>query len=266
MGTDSEPQNTPEEYQFRNFVTFGTGEGAPPRSTVEDFRLHVLSLTAPVPTRLCKAFVMLDHDMSDGSDRLFIVDGLIGKAAAEIWAAHVILSGSLGPLTMYHHARALYEAHALAYWLLGDFATRWQRVLKETLRERLKFEEECKGSIGEIHTDVMEAGHQLIADPSVKNPPSIKDQIKGNPVLSFDYALFWKHSSAHIHPGHIGTDEIDYSSEKTALEQLIRGTVRHCAGVYRCIADAFDLAFETDDLLRKAEEYSRHQFDLSVDS
>lgn len=266
MTINSEPQNTPEEYQFRNFVTFGTGEGAPPRSTLENFRLHVLSLTAPVPTELSKAFMLLDHDMSDGSDRLLIVDGLIAKAAAEIWAADVILSGSLGPLTMYHHARALYEAHALAYWLLGDFATRWQRVLRETLRERLKFEEECKWSIGDIHTDVTEAGHQLIADLSVKNPPSVKDQIKGNRVLSFDYALFWKNSSAHIHPGHIDMAEIDYRSEKTAIEQLMGGAVRHCAGVYRCIADAFDLAFETGDLLRNAEEYSRYPFEVSVDS
>ncbi len=253
-----ERRNQDSEPRFRNFVTFGTGEAAPSQGTIERFTNHSRSLTGPVSVGLRKRFMLLEHDMTDGSERLFIVESLIGKAAAEVWAAATIVSSGLAPLTMFHHARALYETHALAYWLLADFDDRWKRVLKETLRERRSLEEECIDSIGPIETDITHLGHDL-EDTSLKEPPSVKDQILGHQVLEFDYALFWKYSSAHVHPGHIGMGEIDPDTERSNIEGILGGTIRHCAGTYRAIANGFNIPdFDDSPLLAAAEEWSKY--------
>jgi hypothetical protein len=253
----------PLPLRFRNLVTFGTGEAAPSPDTIETFSSHARSLTGPVGVGLSKRFVMLDHDMAEGSDRLFILEGLIGKAAAEVWATDAIVQLGLAPLTSFHHARALYEAHALAYWLLADFANRWQRVLKESIRERLSFEKECTTSIGAVKTDITDVGRELLEDGSVKEPPSVKDQVVGHPVLEFDYALFWKYSSAHVHPGHIGMGEIDPETERSNIEWILGGAIRHSAGIYREISSGFNIPdFDASSLLVSAEEYSKYTFDL----
>jgi len=69
---------------------------------------------------------------------------MISQRAAELLAAGYIYTAELAPLTMFHHVRALYEMHAVAYWMFQDFDSRWMRLLKDHLVERNRFEEACK--------------------------------------------------------------------------------------------------------------------------
>ena len=255
-----------EDSRFRSIMTFGTGPGAPTAATVSEFRTYAKPLMARVPSELQKEFLSLEHDMSGGSDRLYIVDGLIKKAAAELWAADEILTGELAPLTMFHHARALYEAHALAYWLCKDFANRWKRVLKDGMRERLRFEDEYKKSIGAVPSDITDAGQALIDDDSIKLPPRVFDQTSGNAVLTSDYAFFWKYSSAHVHAGHMETGTATVQTERWTIGELLRGLVRHAAGTYREIANFYDIGRdECAARLRDAEDYATNQRTPSTD-
>lgn len=251
--------------RFRHLVTFGTDDGAPSASVVASFREHALALTAVVPTELRAAFLNIPHDLSEGSDRLFMTEGLITQAAAETWAADRILAGKVGLLTIFHHARSLYEAHAVAYWMMGDLDARWQRVMKDHLRERDRFEKEMALTMGSVPSDISVAGRALLDDDSVKLPPSMFDMVNPEPQLRYDLGFFWKYSSIHIHPGGLGTASIDADSERTTIEQILAGVIRHASGAYRRIATHFainDPGVITP--LEAAETWARYPFELPI--
>src|SRR5262249_11110768 len=147
----------------------------------------------------------------------------------------------LAPLTIFHHARALYEAHATAYWLMEDLEGRWPRLMKSHIRERHRFEEEAGLTMGRVPTDISERGRALLTDDAVKLPPTMFDMVRADPVLRYDLAFFWKSSSIHVHPGGTGTAAIDVDSERTMIEQILAGVIRHAAGTYRRIADHFGI-------------------------
>lgn len=44
--------------------------------------------------------------------------------------ANQSLIGKLAPCTIFHCARALYEADATSYWLMQDVYARWPRMMK----------------------------------------------------------------------------------------------------------------------------------------
>src|SRR2546428_367027 len=113
-------KQSPDNREFRSFLTFGTAEGRPAEDSVNRFYKHSQSLATSVPIAIRNTFMALDHDMKGGSDHLFLIEGLVVQAAAEVWAAEQILRGKLATLTMFHHVRALYEAHAITYWMFGD--------------------------------------------------------------------------------------------------------------------------------------------------
>jgi hypothetical protein len=252
-----------DDRRYRHLVTFGTGDGEPCEGVARAFVQHAEVLTAAVPAALRAAFVSLDHDFSNGSDHVFLLEGLITQAAAEIWASERIRSGKLATLTIFHHARALYEAHALAYWLTEDVDGRWRRLMKDHIRERQRFEVEASSSIGQIETDITAFGHALLADDSVKLPPSMFDMVKNHPVLRYDLAFFWKHSSAHVHPGSISVAAIDARSERTMIEQILAGCVRHAAGTYRQIIDRYAITdAKVVDPLREAEAWASYRFPI----
>ncbi len=252
----------PAERDFRSFVDFGTGEGRPPEDSIARFYERSSALASTVPIKVRETFMALDHDMSGGSDHLFLMEGLVVQAAAEVWAAAVILKALVAPLTMYHHARALYEAHAMMYWLLGDVHNRALRLQKDHLMEREGFEKAALKSIGEVESDIALAGKSLIDDAAVLRPPSVHDQGLGHPVLEFDYAMFWKYASAHAHPGSIQTGEIDPENERGNIMQIMAGIVRHAAGVYRHLTHHFKLDLgEAREQLAKAEDYARYRFE-----
>jgi hypothetical protein len=251
----------PAEREFRSFMDFGTREARPPQASLTSFYKHSYALAGPVPIKVRKTFMALDHDMTGGSDHLFVIEGLVCQAAAEVWAAAVILKAEVAPLTMFHHARALYEAHAMIYWVLADLHGRGPQLVKDYLRERRQFERDAEKSIGKVVSDIKPAGHTLIDDPNVPSPPSVRDQVKGHPVLEFDYAVFWKYASAHSHPGNIGTGEIDQDSERREILQIMSGTIRHAAGVYRHIVNHCNLDLgPVGEQLAEAEDYARFRF------
>ncbi len=247
---------------FRSFMTFGTKEGRPPDETINRYYKYSQALASTVPIAVQNAFMRLDHDMKSGSDHLFVIDGLVVQAAAEVWAAETILRSQLGLLTMFHHARALYEAHAIIYWMLGDLSARSLGVLKKTVRERSGFEKAAEKSIGAVVSDIAAGGKKLLENNAIREPPKVHDQIKGHPVLEFDYAIFWKFASAHTHPSHVGTGEVDLNNERMTIMQMMAGVIRHSCGIYRHVTNEFglDLGAVKDDLL-KAEEYSRYHFE-----
>ncbi len=252
----------PAHREFRSFMTFGTSEGRPPEDTLNRFYKHGQALAATVPTAVRSTFMDLDHDMTGGSDHLFLIEGLVVQAAAEVWAAEAILRAKLAPLTMFHHARALYEAHAITYWMFGDLPTRWPRVLKKYVKERDEFERAAEKSIGKVATDIAEAGRALLTDAAVRLPPTVHDQGRGHPVLEFDYAFFWKCASAHAHPSNIGTGEINVESERTTITQIMAGVIRHAAGVYRHVINYYKLELgAVAEQLAEAENYARYRFD-----
>ena len=256
--SEKEPQ---AERDFRSFMTFGTKEGRPPDDTLDRFYQHSLTLSSTVPIAVQNTFMALDHDMKGGSDHLFVIDGLVLQAAAEVWAAETILRGQLALLTIFHHARALYEAHAITYWLLGDVQARSLRALKKALRERRGFEEAAKTSIGVVVTDIAAGGQRLLDDGTVREIPKMHELVKGHPVLEFDYAIFWKYASAHAHPSSIGTGEVDVESERTTIMQMIAGVIRHSCGVYRHVAEKYGLDLgPAMNELKEAEEFSRYRF------
>ena|SRR2546425_4261135 len=247
--------------EFRSFMSFGTAEGRPTADSLARFYNHSHALAGDVPIKVRETFVTLDHDMTKGSDHLSLIEGLVCHAAAEVWASDTILRAQVAPLTMFHHARALYEAHAMTYWLLGDLPNRAPRLLKDYLAEREGFEEAAEKSIGKVVTDIAPGGRTLLNDPRVKRPPSVHDQVTGHPVLEFDYALFWKYASAHSHPGNIGTGEIDQDSERTTILQIMGGAIRHSAGVYRHIVNHYNLDLgPVGEQLAEAEDYARYRF------
>jgi hypothetical protein len=131
-----------------------------------------------------------------------MVDGMIHQVAAETWAARQIFTGGMAPLTILHHARAVYEAHAIAYWMFQDFAGRWPRVLKEALRERQRFEEAARNSIGEVLSDVTGSGKDLLNDSTVTLLPTLWDMIPGNAILQYDHAILWKYACSFTHAGY----------------------------------------------------------------
>ncbi len=247
----------------RHFLDFASAAGVIPEATLLGFRAITASLAAPIPIAVLSALLECDHDFSDGSDHLILVESLIHKTAAEVWAAERILSGELGRLTMFHHARALYEGHALSHWMFTDFARNWQRVEKEVLWERDTLEKSCLDSIGPIPTDITEIGRRLLDDPRVLRPPSVFDQAKTKPILRYDYASFWKYSSAHVHPAHIGGARVTHELERITIDQIIGAVVRHAAGTYREIVDQFRLqGAALESLLSESEEYGKYPFDI----
>lgn len=256
------PEKEPSaERDFRSFVTFGTDEGRPPDDALQRFYKHSQALAVAVPIKVRGAFMALEHDMTAGSDHLFLIEGLVCQGAAEVLACDSILRAKMAPLTMFHHARALYEAHAMMYWLLGDIPGRSLRLLKDYLKERAGFERAAEESIGKVATDIKAAGHALLNDPVVRPPPSVHDQGIGHPILEFDYAMFWKYASAHTHTGNIGTGEIDSENERTMILQIMGGTIRHAAGVYRHVVSRFKLDLgAVGQQLTEAEEYARYRF------
>ncbi len=255
-------EKPPAEREFRSFVSFGTVEGRPAKDSLDRFYKHSYALSGTVPIKARETFMALDHDMTGGSDHLFLIEGLVCQAAAEVWAASAILKAEVAPLTMFHHARALYEAHAMTYWLLGDLTNRAPRLLKDYLSEREGFERAAEKSIGAVVSDIAPGGRTLLNDEKVRLPPSVKDQARGHPVLEFDYALFWKYASAHSHPGNIGTGEIDLESEQTTIIQIMGGAIRHAAGVYRHIVNHYKLELgDAGEQLAGAEDYARYRFE-----
>ncbi|MEO8624020.1 MAG: hypothetical protein ABI625_23275 [bacterium] len=245
-------------------MTFGTRDGAPHDRIVKNFQEHNLRLVTDVALGIQTEFSGLSHDMSRGSDGIIVVDSLVMQAAAELWAAERILEGEMALLTMFHHVRALYEAHALSYWLLQDFRGRWPRVLKERQVERERFEKAAAKSIGPVATDITEAGQVLIKDATIRRLPKVFDMIKGHPDLELDHAVFWKYSSAHTHPGFTFTAEVDPHSERTMVEQILGGLIRHACGVYREVVNHFALeSAATLESLSAAEKYSAYRFDAS---
>jgi hypothetical protein len=221
-------------------------------------------LAAPVPIAVQNAFAALDHDMSRGSDLLFVIDGATVQCAAEVWAAWRIFTGRIARLTMFHHARALYEAHALMAWLLDDYNGRGDRIVKETLRERLEFEKAMERIDWHQPSDATDLGHTLLNDPAVKALPTTYQQTEGDPVLRYDYPLFWKHSSAHVHPYHIHAGELDVENEQMLMNQLLAGIIRHAAGAYLRIVSYFrlDLPKGEMDALSGAADWGRYRFAL----
>ncbi len=251
----------PSDREFRSFVSFGTGDSRPAEDSLERFYKHCYALSGTVPIKVRETFMALDHDMTGGSDYLFVIEGLVCQAAAEVWAADAILRAKIAPLTMFHHGRALYEAHAMTSWLLGDLEARWPRVVKDYLKEREGFERAADKSIGKVVTDISAGGRTLLHDQKVRLPPPVPEQVKGHPVLEFDYALFWKYASAHAHPGNIGTGEIDQDSERTTIMQIMAGAIRHAAGVYRHIVSHYNLNLgAAGKALVEAEDYARYRF------
>lgn len=187
----ADPPEEPER-RFRSLMTFGTGEGRPPKATTRGFRTHAIAIVGEIALKVQHEFKMFDHDLSDGSDHIVIVDGLIVQVAAETCASERLVTGETAILTAFHHARALYEAHALSWWMCQDFAARWKRVLKDRLRDRLRFDEAMSKSIGQVQTDVAQGGHDLLADTSIGHLPTMFDMTRGSAVLEFDHALLWE--------------------------------------------------------------------------
>ncbi len=230
---------------------------------VEGFCIHALGIAAPIAIAVRSALLDLQHDYSDGSDPLLLVDSLIHKAAAEVWASHQILAGKLGRLTMFHHARALYEGHALAHWLFADFRSRVRRVLKETLLKRNKLENALVELGQPVNSDITASGRELLADKTVRLPPAVFDQAKSKGELLFDYAYFWKYSSAHVHPAHIQAAEINPTIERETIGQILTSIIRHSSGTFREIATYFNLeAHQPISGLAEAEAYGRYSLDL----
>ncbi|MGH8587713.1 MAG: hypothetical protein ACREWE_16530 [Gammaproteobacteria bacterium] len=252
-----------EERRSRSLMLYGTGEAAPSESVRQHFGIFSLALSGPIAIAIDKALLERDHEFSRGSDGLELVRGLIPQTAAEVWAARQIVLGGLAPLMVLHHARGLYEAHAMAHWMFRDFDSRWERLLKDALRERQRFEAAARASIGEVASDLTDLGRALVDDAAVAPPPSLWDMIPGNPVLQYDHAIFWKYASAFTHPGSNYTGATDARSERIMIEQELAGIIRHSAAVYRLITDHFALGIgEVAGALREAEEYSRYSFDV----
>jgi hypothetical protein len=248
---------------FRSVMTLGTGDGRPSREFIKRFQEHSFKLCTDVTLGVQRAFFGQDHDMTGGSDHLFIIDGLVIQAAAELWAADRILKGEMAPLTMFHHARAIYEAHATAYWLCEDIDARWKRLMKSNLRERERFESEVQHSVGSVPTDISEQGKVLLADDSVRFAPNVFDMVRTDPLLRYDMALFWKYSSSLVHPGALGTARIETQSERTMIEQICGGCIRHAAGTFRRVLNRYPGAdSETLAALAAAEAYSAYPFQL----
>jgi hypothetical protein len=244
-------------------MTFGTGEGRPSEEFVRRFQRHALDLSVDVPLAVQRAFLETEHELRNGSDHLFMVDGIIVQAAAELAAAERILAGKSAPLTMFHHARALFEAHSLAYWLMQDVEQNALRLMKDHLRERDRFEQEAKQSIKTQVTDITNAGRRLLDDAAVKFPPTMFDIVRSDVVLRYDLAFFWKYSSSHVHPGSIGTGQVDAANERTTIEQLAGGSIRHAAGTYRRIVDRYRLQIgEAKQQLEDAESYAEYKYEL----
>lgn len=251
--------------RYRSLLIYGTGEAGPSESLRERFKAFAVALSTPIPIAVQNAFTAREHDLSRGSDHLFLVDGMITQTAAEVWAARQLLLGELAPLTILHHARALYEAHAVAYWMFGDFASRWPRVLKDSLRERQRFEDAARASIGEVRSDITDRGKSLVQDASIPLCPTLWDMTRGSPILEYDHAIFWKYASSFIHPAETYSAATDLESERTLIEQILAGVLRHSAGVYRLIINQFALVIGSpDEVLREAEEYARYPFDVAV--
>lgn len=98
----------------------------------------------------------------------------------------------------------------------------------------------------------------MIDDPNIKLPPTVHDMAAGDNVLEFDYAFFWKYSSAHVHAGH-ESGEVTVEVQRWTLEQLYGGVVRHAAGTYRKIATHFQIDLEeAEPHLADAEHYSAY--------
>jgi hypothetical protein len=248
---------------FRSVMTFGTGEGRPSPEFIKRFQEHSFKLIADVPLGVQRTFAEQNHDMSGGSDPLFIIDGLVIQAAAELFAAERIFAGEMAQLTMFHHARAVYEAHAIAYWLCQDVDGRWKRLMKSNLLERQRFESEVQHSMGAVPTDISEDGIALLNDDSVKRAPNMIDMVKTDALLRFDLAMFWKYSSSLVHPGALGAARIDRESERVMIEQVCGGCIRHAAGTFRRVLDRYPGADpDTQAALAAAEEYSAYLFDL----
>lgn len=255
-------EESPPQREFRTFFTFGTEEGRPPEGALERFDKHTQALATAVAMAVQKTFLELDHDMSQGSDHLFLIDGLALQAATEVWAADAILRAKLAPLTMFSHARALYEAHAMTYWMFLDLPTRLPRLMKKHLIEREGFERAAEKSIGKVVTDIAPAGRTLMNDQAVHFPPNVDQQVVGHPVLEFDYAVFWKYASSHTHAGHIGTGEIDRENERTMIKQIMGGILRQAAGVYRHVVNYYKLNLGgVAEQLEEAEAYGRYRFE-----
>ncbi len=244
-------------------IMYGTGEAAPSESVARHFGTFTLALSGPIAIAVLDAFTDRDHDFSQGSDGVILVDGMIHQVAAETWAARQIFTGGMAPLTTLHHARAVYEAHAIAHWMFQDFPGRWPRVLKEALRERQRFEDAARKSIGEVLSDVTGSGKELLDDVAVSFPPSLWDMLPGSAVLQYDHAILWKYASSFTHAGYTYAADAEPHSERVFMEQLVVGVVRHSAAFYRRIVDQFALDFgEADGALREAEEYTTYSFDV----
>jgi len=249
----------PRRRQFRSVMTFGTAGKAFPASVFKRAQTHLFELYGSIPVAVQRSFADLDHDMSGGSDYLFVLDGLITKTAAEVWATDRILSSKLAVLTTMHHARALYETHALANWVLRDVRPRSLRVLKSLLVERERFENTAARSIGKLPSDIASGGRKLLEDDTVKRLPSVHDMIGDHQDLAFDEAIFWKYASAHIHPGYIGNAAVDARSERVMMEQIIGAVVRHAAGVYNCFVRTYELELgDSSGALSEATRYATY--------
>lgn len=85
--------------------------------------------------------------------------------------------------------------------------------------------------------------------------------VKDFPTLRYDLAFFWKHSSAHVHPGSISVAHIDAQDERTMAEQILAGCIRHAAGTYRAIVDRYSISdAEVVQPLLKAEAWANYPF------
>jgi len=238
-------------------MTFGTGDGAPDPGVKAEFRRHAVALATTVPLEMQREFAELDHDMSSGSDGILMIDGLIGQAAAEVFAVERLLSVDLAALTAFHHARALYEAHTVAHWTLQSFGDRWPRVIKERQIERQRFETAASTSIGPVATDITAEGKSLIEAADVKRLPSTFDMTRGNPILEFDHAFLWKYASSHLHPGNIYRARVSSGNQRSMIHQIMYGSIRNAAGTYHAIAAAFHLPLAESMLeLEAAEAFS----------
>lgn len=249
--------------EFRNLMTFGAEQGRPSTEFIQRFQAHALSLTTDVALGVQRAFFDQNHDMSKGADPFFLIDGLVIQAAAELWAAERILVGKMAPLTMFHHARSIYEAHATVHWLLEDLDGRWKRIIKGHVRERQRFENEATHTFGGGPTDITAEGLALLADNSIKFPPTMFDMVRNDRVLRYDLGFLWKYSSIHIHPGGIGSGQIDPDNERIMIEQILGGLIRHTAGTFREVINRYPAdAPDTLAALEAAEGYSAYKFEL----
>jgi len=246
-----------DEKALRNYVTFGTAEGAPPKSVTDAFSHHASEVAAVVATEVHHAYFMIDHDFADGADSFFAIEGMLVQCAAELMAADAILSRGIALLTIFHHARTIYEAHAVLHWVLQDWKARAPHLVKDVVVERGKFESALQKSGWTAPTNLTPRARALIGNAAVKQLPTIDQMIVGSHTLESDYPIQWKYASAHLHPYAIRSAEVDAQTERFIIEQILRGSIRHACAVYRCVATQYRITEPRAlNLLSAAEAWS----------